>query len=131
VNLAARLEGLNKVYGTTILVSAAIRDAAGNRFVFREIDRVAVKGRSQAVAIFELMGSVEDQRLLEKRPLIARYAAALESARHRQFQTALALLAAPEHERDGPSEVLARRCRAWLAAPPPADWDGSWVATSK
>lgn len=131
VNLASRLEGLNKVYGTTILVSQAIRDAAGDGFLFREIDRVAVKGRSQAVAIFELMGAAGDADVLERRPLIARYAAALRAARSRQFQTALALLAGPGYGGDGPSDVLASRCRAWLAAPPPADWDGSWVATSK
>jgi adenylate cyclase len=131
VNLAARLEGLNKVYGTTILVSQAIRDAAGDDFVFREIDRVAVKGKSRAVPIFELVGAAGAPHLSGQQPLIERYTAALAAARARRFQAALALLGAPECASDGPSQVLARRCQAWLATPPPTDWDGSWIATTK
>ena len=131
VNLAARLEGLNKVYGTTILASQALRDAVGGAFVFRELDRVAVKGKSRAIAIFELLGVAGDPDARAKRPLIDRYQGALSAARAREFQTALALLAAPPCADDGPSQLLAKRCRAWLAAPPPADWDGTWVATSK
>lgn len=56
VNLAARLEGLNKSYGTTILVSEEMRAAAGDAFVFRRVDRVAVKGKSQAGEVYELVG---------------------------------------------------------------------------
>lgn len=54
VNLAARLEGLNKAYGTTILVSEDVRRRTGDGFVFRRVDRVAVKGKSQAVEVHEL-----------------------------------------------------------------------------
>jgi adenylate cyclase len=131
VNLAARLEGLNKVYGTTILVSQTIRDAAGDHFLFREVDRVAVKGKSRAVAIFELMDTVDAPAAVAKRTLIDRYTAALRAARERRFQAALALLEGPQHAGDRPSQVLAGRCRAWLEAPPPPTWDGTWVATSK
>lgn len=56
VNLAARLEGLNKSYGTTILVSEEMRAAAGDTFAFRRVDRVAVKGKSQAGEVYELIG---------------------------------------------------------------------------
>ena len=66
VNLAARLEALNKVYGTTILASQAIRQAVGSGFVFREIDCVAVKGKSRAIAIFELLGAAGDSAALTK-----------------------------------------------------------------
>jgi len=131
VNLAARLEGLNKVYGTTILVSEALRDAAGDGFVFREIDRVAVKGKTHASAIFELLGVAGDPSVLAKQALVDGYGRALQAARRRDFHGALALLAAPECRGDGPSEVLAARCGAWLSAPPPGDWDGTWVATTK
>jgi len=131
VNLAARLEGLNKVYGTTILVSQALRDAAGDDFAFREIDRVAVKGKSHASAIFELLGMKGEPAVLAKQPLLDGYARALQATRGRHFQAALTLLARPECQGDPPSQVLATRCRAWLAAPPPSDWDGTWVATSK
>jgi adenylate cyclase len=56
VNLAARLEALNKNYGTEVLVSAAIRQRAGPQFSFRLVDSVRPKGFASAVAIYELLG---------------------------------------------------------------------------
>jgi adenylate cyclase len=56
VNLAARLEGLNKNYGTSILVSAAVRSRAAPEFVFREVDRISPKGFAEAFDIYELKG---------------------------------------------------------------------------
>jgi adenylate cyclase len=56
VNLAARLEGLNKSYGTSILVSEALRRAAGSRFLFRSVDRISPKGFAEAFEIYELRG---------------------------------------------------------------------------
>jgi len=130
VNLAARLEGLNKLYGTTILVSGELRARAGDAFVYRLIDRVAVKGKSRAVELFELLGRADDQRVPAWRTTTAIYEAALTAAtRQRDFNGALALLAGLPH--DPPASVLAGRCRAWLASPPPPDWDGTWMATSK
>jgi adenylate cyclase len=57
VNLAARLEGLNKQYGTTILVSAAVEAAVRGEFDFAAVGRVTVKGKTQAVDVFELRGA--------------------------------------------------------------------------
>jgi len=128
VNLASRLEGLNKVYGTTIIASQPVRDAAGDRFVFRRLDRVAVKGKQRAVWIYELCGAAGDPAVEQRRDELARYEAALEQAQARRFTDALRTLArAPP----GPAALLAERCREWLRAPPPRDWDGTWTATSK
>ena len=129
VNLAARLEGLNKAYGTTILASEDTRAQAGDAFVFRLVDRVAVKGKSRGVAVFELLGRATDARAVARAAQVASYEVALNAAWERQFARALEHLG-PLGD-DGPAAVLAARCRAWLTAPPPADWDGTWVATSK
>jgi adenylate cyclase len=129
VNLAARLEGLNKAYGTTILASEDVRAAVGDAFVFRLVDRVAVKGKSLGVDVHELLGAADDAAAVATAARLAPHAAALHAAWERRFDHALALVA-PLGD-DGPSRVLAARCRTWLAAPPPADWDGTWVATSK
>jgi adenylate cyclase len=137
VNLAARLEGLNKVYGTTILVSESIRAAVAQEgfegFVFREVDRVAVKGKSRAITIHELRGERPPGGAAEEEvdDVVRTYEAALHAAQARSFEQALELLARPECQADGPSAVLAARCRSWAGTPPPADWDGTWVATSK
>jgi adenylate cyclase len=134
VNLAARLEGLNKLYGTTILVSESIRAAVVDQgFVFREVDRVAVKGKSRAITIHELRserppGGASEEEIDD---VVHTYEAALHAAQARSFEQALELLARPECQADGPSAVLAARCRSWAGTPPPADWDGTWVASSK
>ncbi|MES1164149.1 MAG: adenylate/guanylate cyclase domain-containing protein, partial [Verrucomicrobiota bacterium] len=129
VNLAARLEGLNKFYGTAILVSDDTRRQAGDGFLFREVDRVVVKGKAQVVAIHELVGMAADPAAAARRPVLARYEEALAAVRARRFADALALLA-PQRE-DGPSRVLAGRCEIWMRTPPPDGWDGTWTATSK
>jgi adenylate cyclase len=124
VNLAARLEGLNKQYGTYILVSAAVADEARAAFAFRRLDRVAVKGKQQGVEVFELLG-----RKSPRPAAIDRYEAALDHYFHRQFEAALAVLG--DGGDDGPSRVLVARCHRLLAEPPPPDWNGVYVAPEK
>jgi adenylate cyclase len=125
VNLAARLEGLNKQYGTRVLVSESIREAAGDLFVFRLLDRVAVKGKTDGIEVSELVGRAGTQM----GAALADYERALRAHWSRDFAAALAILEG--HPEDPPSRVLAARCRAFLKAPPPADWDGVHAATSK
>ena len=129
VNLAARLEGLNKVYGTTILVSDEVRTRVGDAFVFRQVDRVAVKGKTRAVAVHELIGAAGDEAAERQRVVVGRYEAALAASFERHFDRALEILSALPME--GPAKVLAARCRAWIISPPPPDWDGTWMATTK
>ncbi|MFO1048464.1 MAG: adenylate/guanylate cyclase domain-containing protein [Geminicoccaceae bacterium] len=114
VNLASRLEGVNKVYGTTILVSAATAAAAGAAIVAREIDTVAVYGRSEGVRLFELLGLAGTPLT----PAQSRYAAALALYRAGRFADAAVALA---DVCDGPGRWLAARCRM-VATDPPADW---------
>jgi adenylate cyclase len=131
VNLAARLEGLNKTYSTQILVSDDLRARAGDRFAFRLVDRVAVKGKSQGVAVHELLGRAGDAAVAARAATLAPYETALRAAWERQFGRALELVSPLVEAGDGPAAVLAARCRAWLAAPPPPEWDGTFIATSK
>jgi hypothetical protein len=81
------------------------------------------------VGVYELLGRAGDADVAARAALLGPYETALQAAWARQFPRALALLA-PLVD-DGPAAVLAARCRGWLAAPPPADWDGTWIATSK
>jgi adenylate cyclase len=127
VNLAARLEGLNKLYGTTILVSDAIERDARSQFTFRRIDRVAVKGKSIGIDVFELIG--ERGADAERAARVTAYEDALAAYVARDFVRALAML--EPLAGDGPARVLAARCSALQAAPPPADWDGTFAATEK
>jgi adenylate cyclase len=131
VNLASRVEGAAKVYGTASLITDATAAAAGGAVPLRELDWLRVKGRGEAVPVFEV--------LLDTDPTSARaealraYAKGLEQYRARafaeaegQFDAALALV--PD---DGPSKEMKERCRVYAATPPPADWRGDHVLTSK
>jgi adenylate cyclase len=124
VNLAARLEGLCKQYGVAILASDAVVEQAGRDFVFRKIDRVAVKGKSRAVMVYELVA-----RRGELSPAARAYERALDAYFARDFAGALAILEGQKD--DPPSAVLAERCAGLRDAPPGANWDGVYVARSK
>ncbi len=128
VNLASRLEGLNKAYGTSILVSEAVvsaaRAAGFPADAFRRIDRVAVKGREGGVFVFELL-----EPGARGAPRVERYEAALDLYFARDFAGAAALLASTDD--DPPSAVLRARCLAFLDEPPPAAWDGVSVRHEK
>jgi adenylate cyclase len=128
VNLASRLEGLNKQYGTRVLASEAIHEEALAAFEFRIVDLVAVKGRQQGVRVYELLGrkgETPEARLASAR----RYAEAFEAYLRGDFGAALAL--AEVQADDPPSRVLAQRCRRLIEVPPPPDWGGVYVAASK
>ena len=127
VNLASRLEGLCKQYGVAVLASEAIAETVWDEFEFRLVDRVAVQGKAIAVRIYELLGLRGECD--DRRPTIAAYERALAAYFHRDFAGALTLLE-PIHD-DGPSGVLADRCKTMIARPPPPDWDGVYVASTK
>jgi adenylate cyclase len=132
MNLASRLEGANKAYGTRILVSDATRAQAGAEFATRELDLVRVVGRRAPVRVYELVAFAEgvDSRL---RRALELYELALVCYRTRDFagaQRALDALRelAPD---DAPAARLAERVRAFSAVPPGADWDGVTALESK
>ena len=123
VNLAARLEGANKGYGTAILASEATRQAAGDAVAWREIDRVRVVGRQAPVGLFEplgLRGSVPPARLA----LAADFATGLADYRARRFAEAAGRFAALAGQADGPARLYAERAERFRAGPPPDTWDG-------
>lgn len=124
VNLASRLEGLNKAYGTKVIVSESTRNAVGDNFTFRELDFVRVKGKKRPVPIFEL---IEGQDALK-----ACYEEALILYRRKEFSAALELFeSAARKYNDQASRVLARRCDIFLEKPPAEDWQGDFVSQVK
>jgi adenylate cyclase len=125
INLASRLEGLNKYYGTTILASAALREAAGPGFIWRRLDRVAVKGKKEGLDIYELIA----ESTLAAPPSVVTYEQALGAYLAGDFQRAIDL--AGTQPDDHPSAVLVARCKTYIATPPPADWDGVYAFVTK
>jgi adenylate cyclase len=132
MNLASRLEGANKVYGTRVLISEATRERAGAGFVTRELDCVRVVGRRTPVRIFELVGRSDDVDARVLRAL-EQYAEALAAHRARDWDAAARALDAlrslvPD---DAPARVLAARANVYRSDPPPSDWDGVFALDAK
>jgi adenylate cyclase len=132
VNLAARLESLNKAYGTWILVSETTRTIAGDGFEWRRIDRTAVKGRAKGEFVYELLGQ---KGKVGEDALRARdqYEAALDAYLNRQFEKAIKGFkgAAKIGQNDRASFTLCGRAEMYLKNPPPKGWDGIFVQTKK
>ncbi len=132
VNLAARLEGANKTFGTQIMVGEETVRLAGGGVEVRLLDRLRVKGKEAPVQVYELMGrggelSPERYRLRDRfgRAHAAYLARRWEEAAE-GFRDALAIDPA-----DGPSRLYLGRCESYAKAPPPGDWGGVFVMTAK
>jgi adenylate cyclase len=133
VNLASRLEAVNKVYGTEIIIGEATRRAAGAAIQVRELDTVAVYGRMGATAIFELLGMAEADGGAPE-PWVARYEAGLAAYRAWRWAEAIAAfeqVIAMRPGGDAPSAMLLARCRQFPTEPPPEDWTAVTVMGAK
>ena len=125
VNLASRLEGLGKVYGTRVLLGDPTYQEARHAVLARAVDRVSVKGKTEGLLIHELLGLRLDATP-EQLELADLSIQALDLYRDRDWQRALALLdqIVRINSEDGPANVLIGRCRIFLESPPADDWDG-------
>jgi adenylate cyclase len=132
VNLAARLEGLNKEYGTQILISEFTRRALrDDQFIFRELDFIRVKGKLQPVTIYEILGPRAKETSGEE--LVALFSIAREAYKHRDWRTARSAWAAilERWTDDGPSRVFLARCEEYITEEPPVEWDGVYAMKHK
>jgi adenylate cyclase len=132
VNVAARLEGLTKEYGVRIVAGEDTRLAAGDRFEFRFLDVVAVKGRPEPLRVYEVVAPAGALTSTAASRL-QRYHEGVELYRTRRWSQAEKLFADLERDRagDGPVAVYLRRTREALDHPPPPDWDGVHVVSTK
>ena len=132
VNLASRLEGANKAYGTYILISESTRLGAGDAIEVRELDYVKVKGKNQPIRVYELLGlkGETEGALIEKARI---FETGLPLFRARRFEEAIAVFrgVAAKYGDDHACENYVERCEGYLKEAPPEDWDGSHALTEK
>jgi class 3 adenylate cyclase len=130
VNLAARLEGVNKLYHTSVLISEHTRNAIGDDFVCRRLDRVRLVGISCPLRLYEIVGFRE-----KLSPREIEGAAAWDEGvgffEQRRFEKAEEIFASLAKRGDDTANVYLDRCRGFIAAPPPGDWDGVSNLTQK
>lgn len=124
VNLASRLEGLNKHYGTHILISESTASCLQERILCRELDLVRVKGKSRPVRIYEVLGLREE--MADDSSWLELFALGLRLYREQHWEKAAGcfseiLRILPQ---DGPSKLYLERCRTLQLRPPSAPWEG-------
>jgi adenylate cyclase len=127
VNLASRLESINKVYGSSLILSEETYRMAQQVIEARELDLITVAGKTEPVRIYEGMGRVGEltPERIQLREMFASGLAAYRQQNWDEAQTCFdsCLLGAVE---DGPSLLFVERIRQLRSTPPPADWDGVW-----
>lgn len=124
VNLASRLESINKVYGTKIIISEFTLKQIQPDFIVRELDWVRVKGKELPVKIFELVAHNEIEPHLNE--ALKAFAQGFKEYHVRNFDTALESFtqALNKIPHDIPSQLYIKRCQEYLQTPPPENWDG-------
>lgn len=133
VNLASRLEGANKAYGTLSMVSESVHRQIDRQLIStRFLDNLAVKGKEKPIEVFEVRGYRRDElpAWLEAEPLyknaIEQYLARNWDAAVELFENVLRLCPA-----DGPSKIYIERCQQFKKTPPAENWDGSYSLKTK
>ena len=132
VNLASRLEGANKVYGSGMMISESTYRASESSIDVRELDRIRVVGKSEPVTVYELL-----DRKNQTTPAVSDLASEFESALMKYkngdfaaakmgFETCLAII-----DDDIPSRTYVARCEEFIKTPPGSDWDGVYTLTDK
>jgi adenylate cyclase len=132
VNLASRLESLNRRYGTEALASKALKDAVGDGFCWRLVDVVAVKGKTEAVEVYEPLGATSDVSG-EVLAFARAYEDAFARYRSRDFGGALERLEelARQRPHDASIALLMGICEEFRSEPPPDSWDGVTTLDTK
>jgi adenylate cyclase len=133
VNLASRLEGANKMYGTKIMIGEETYNLAKAKIVARELDFLRVKGKAKPVRVYEVLARRSDGFAESLNTGFTHFARGLELYRLQEWQKAIAefrrvLEFKPD---DGPAKEFLRRCDIFMQSPRPPEWDGVFEMRTK
>ncbi len=132
VNLASRLEGANKYYETSAMISGSTHEGVKDVVEARQLDVIRVVGKSEAVPIYELLGrkGALPDRIYD---MLDKYNQGREHFLNRDWKQAKVLFkqALKAVEDDGPSKIYAERCDTYAKNPPSRGWDGVYVMKAK
>lgn len=132
VNTAARLEGVNKIYGTYTMISSATCGPVKDELFVRELDTISVVGKGEPVVVYELVGYLGEVDETVK-SVVKHYVDGLHAYRNQRWDEAVghfseALTLDPS---DGPSLTMTDRCKTFKVKPPAKGWDGVFAMASK
>jgi len=133
VNLASRLEGTNKHYGTRVLISETTKQLLKGSYTLREIDRLRVKGKNEPAIIFEILDHYNDTTFPNRDETLTHFFTGTKAYQEQDWFAALNAfnLAKQCNNNDGPTAMYIKRCQHFLSFPPTEDWDGVWTMTEK
>lgn len=127
VNLASRLEGLNKVYKTHIIISEFVKEKLKDEYCLRLLDKVVVKGKEKPVTIYELLEENENNRLLAEK-----FTEAMNAYFQRDFDNAIKIFTKVyEDFTDNTSQIFIDRCNYFLQNPPGDNFNGVYIIQTK
>ncbi|MFA6468609.1 MAG: adenylate/guanylate cyclase domain-containing protein [Bacteroidota bacterium] len=133
VNLASRLEGVNKYYGTSLMISeSTATEQVTDEFLLREMDTMRVKGKKLPIKIFEVVCKKEEITELQLKK-VQTFEAGLKLYREQHWNDAISMFRTVlnQHPEDFASTMYIERCEEFRKHPPSKDWDGVYVMTSK
>lgn len=133
VNLAARLEGVNKMYGTNIIISEDTHELVKDLVIARELDFIRVKGKTKPVRVFELLARRDRGIDQEYAAVFSHFARGLEHYRLQNWKRAIYEFrrVLELKKEDGPALEFLRRCEVFMQSPRPANWDGVFEMRGK
>ncbi|HEY2931728.1 MAG TPA: adenylate/guanylate cyclase domain-containing protein [Acidobacteriota bacterium] len=133
VNLASRLEGANKGYGTTIMISDATEELVRGKFLTRELDCIRVLGKEEPIRVYEVLAETSDPAAERMRPMVESFQGIIDCYWKRQWESSCVMIA--DHLKRFPQDTVARtylnRCRQFVQQPPAEDWDGVFALEAK
>ncbi len=133
VNLASRLEGANKLYGTNILVSEKTFRGLKNNHFYREIDLIRVKGKTRPVGIYQILDYQDKNSFPNINDVLELFQEGLNFYRCRSWKKGIENFSRilKLNRQDKPSHLYLKRCQYFAEKPPPDDWDSVWDMKSK
>ncbi|OHD56101.1 MAG: hypothetical protein A2Y33_01495 [Spirochaetes bacterium GWF1_51_8] len=131
VNLASRLEGANKFYGTMSMISETTYEVVKSEFLIRELDNLKVVGKDKPIRVYELIDTLADASAGDKEKVEV-FAQAMGLYKTKKWNEAIQIFKElKEKYSDPPSGVYMERCDEFIKNPPPANWNGVYVLKSK
>ena len=133
VNLASRLEGANKQYKSNIMISDFTYTHVKNKVAVRELDLIQVKGKTEPVKVYELLGTAEMEMTENQRQSLEMYHEGLKLYRSRKWEEAIAYMqqAYSLDENCYVAQIYTERANLYQITPPPPEWNGVFVMTTK
>jgi adenylate cyclase len=133
VNLASRLEGVNKQYGTGILISEFTHKKVGKRLITRQVDRVQVVGKTEPVRIYELIDLADKPLDEKKKYFLEIYELGMKAYQERRWEEGIALMehAMEKVPNDSVCQLYVERMKLYQITPPSDNWNGVFVLQSK